>query len=158
QHLLKLMEREEADDVRKLLMFPVESAGGIMTTEYVSVRPDLTADQVLATLREAAKEIETISEVYVTDGDGRLKGMFSLKELVLARPETPVTDFMESRVASVNLTDSQDDVAQIIAKYNLSAVPVVDDERRLHGIVTADDALDKIIPTAWKKRLPRMYR
>ncbi len=158
QHLLKLMEREEADDVRKLLTFPVESAGGIMTTEYVSVRPDLTADQVLAALREAANEVETISEVYVTDGDGRLKGMFSLKELVLARPETPVTDFMESRVASVNLTDSQDDVAQIIAKYNLSAVPVVDDERRLHGIVTADDALDKIIPTAWKKRLPRMYR
>ena len=84
--------------------------------------------------------------------------MFSRRDLVLARPDAPVTAFMQSRVASVGLLDSQDDAAHLIAKYNLSAVPVVDEERRLHGIVTADDALDKIIPTAWKKRLPRMYR
>jgi magnesium transporter len=65
---------------------------------------------------------------------------------------------MHRRVVSVKLEDSQDEVAQAVAKYNLLAIPVVDDEGRLHGIVTADDALDKIIPTAWKKRLPRMYR
>jgi Mg/Co/Ni transporter MgtE len=65
---------------------------------------------------------------------------------------------MHGRVASVRLKSSQDEVAQVVSKYNLSAVPVVDDARRLHGIVTADDALDKIIPTTWKKRLPRMYR
>jgi Mg/Co/Ni transporter MgtE len=64
---------------------------------------------------------------------------------------------MRKRIVSVNLRDSQDEVAQQVAKYNLFAVPVVDDEGRLHGIVTADDALDKIIPTAWKKRLPRLY-
>jgi magnesium transporter len=129
-----------------------------MTTEYISVGSNLTAAQVLARLRETANEAETISYVYVTDGEGHLKGVFSLKDVVLARPDTPVIEFMQSRMASVNLTDSQDEVAHLIAKYNLSAVPVVDDERRLHGIVTADDALDKIIPTAWKKRLPRMYR
>ncbi len=76
----------------------------------------------------------------------------------MAKPETPVTEFMHTRVVTVDLLDSQDDIAQAISKYNLVALPVVDDERRLHGIVTADDALDKIIPTAWKKRLPRMYR
>jgi len=76
---------------------------------------------------------------------------------VLAQPQMPVTKFMQRRVISVGLFDSQDKVAQIVAKYNLLAVPVVDDEGRLHGIVTVDDALDKIIPTKWKKRLPRLY-
>jgi Mg/Co/Ni transporter MgtE len=65
---------------------------------------------------------------------------------------------MEPRIVTVNLLDSQEDCAQLIAKYNLLAVPVVDDENHIYGIVTADDALDKIIPTAWKKRLPRFYR
>jgi Mg/Co/Ni transporter MgtE len=65
---------------------------------------------------------------------------------------------MHHRVVTVNVLDSQEEVAQAIAKYNLLAIPVVDEQGRLHGIVTADDALDKIIPTAWKKRLPRMYR
>ena len=158
QELLKLMERDEAEDVRKLLTYPVESAGGIMTTEYIAVGPHLTAEQVIAMLRATANEAETISYVYVTDGEGHLDGVFSLRDLVLARPDAPVTAFMQSRVVSVGLLDSQDDAAHLIAKYNLSAVPVVDEERRLHGIATADDALDKIIPTAWKKRLPRMYR
>jgi len=109
-------------------------------------------------LRETAHEAETIFYVYVTDDAGRLIGVFSLSDLVLAEPQTPVSEFMHRRVQSVNLRASQDEVAQVVAKYNILAVPVVDDEGRLHGIVTADDALDKIIPTAWKKRLPRMYR
>jgi magnesium transporter len=83
--------------------------------------------------------------------------VFSLRELVLAKPATPIAQFMHRRVISVRLQDSQEEVAQAVSKYNLVAVPVVDDQNRLHGIVTADDALDKIIPTAWKKRLPRLY-
>ncbi len=158
QELLKLMEAEEARDVRKLLAYPVDTAGGLMTTEFVAVRPHLTAEQAIAALRQTAQEAETIFYVYVTDDAGRLIGVFSLSDLVLARPETPVTEFMHRRVHKVNLRASQDEVAQVVAKYNILAVPVVDDEGRLHGIVTADDALDKIIPTAWKKRLPRMYR
>jgi CBS domain-containing protein len=158
QELLELMEDEEAEDVRKLLTYPEDTAGGIMTTEFIAIRPDLTAEQAIAVLRETAEEAEPIFYVYVTDGEGHLIGVFSLSHLVLTRPQTPVTQFMERRVTSVGLLDSQDKVAQVVAKYNLLAVPVVDDERRLHGIVTADDALDKIIPTAWKKRLPRLYR
>jgi magnesium transporter len=76
---------------------------------------------------------------------------------VLARPETPVTTFMQPRVVSVKLNDSQSMVAQVVAKYNLLAVPVVDSHGQLQGIVTAEDALDKIIPTSWKKRIPRLY-
>ena len=157
QELLNLMERDEAEDVRKLLTFPVDSAGGIMTTEFVAVSPDLTAEQALTFLRETAREAENIFYVYVADKQDHLLGVFSLKDLVLAKPHTLVTEFMHLRVVSVDLKDSQDDVAQAISKYNLVAMPVVDDKRRIHGIVTADDALDKIIPTAWKKRLPRLY-
>lgn len=157
QELLKLMEHAEAEDVRKLLTYPEDTAGGIMNTEFIAIRPDLTAEQTIAVLRETAHEAETIFYVYVTDSEDHLLGVFSLSDLVLARPETPVTEFMHKRVVSVKPDTSQDEVAQVVAKYNLLAVPVVDDQRRLHGIVTADDALDKIIPTAWKKRLPRLY-
>jgi CBS domain-containing protein len=157
QELLKLMEHEEAEDVKKLLAYPDNSAGGVMTTEFWTVSPDLTAAEALEVLRKTAREAENIFYVYVTDKDGHLLGVFSLKDLVLAKPDTVVTEFMHARVVTVNLLDSQDDVAQAISKYNLVALPVVDEERRIHGIVTADDALDKIIPTAWKKRLPRMY-
>jgi len=158
EELLNLMETEEAADVRKLLAYPEESAGGIMTTEYIALRPELTADQAMQVLRETADEAETIFYVYVTDADNRLVGIFSLKDLVLAKPGTALSEFMHRRLITVNLHDSQDEVAQAIAKYNLLAIPVVDDEGRLQGIVTADDALDKIIPTAWKKRMPRIYR
>jgi magnesium transporter len=157
QELLNLMEDEEAAEVRRLLMYPDDTAGGIMNTEFVAVPPNFTAEQTICTLRETASEAETIFYVYVTDNDSRLLGVFSLRELVLAQPETPVSELMERRVVTVRLADRQDDVAQIVAKYNLLAVPVVDDRGCIHGIVTADDALDKIIPTAWKKRLPRLY-
>ncbi len=157
QEILNLMEAEEAKDVRKLLTFPVDSAGGIMNTEYLAIHPTLTADEVIRFLREEAGEIGTLVYVYVTDAKNHLIGVLSLQDLVLAQPQAQVSEFMHERAVSVNLTDSQDKVAQVVAKYNLFAVPVVDDEGCLQGIVTADDALDKIIPTAWKKRLPRLY-
>ncbi len=155
--LLNLMQKDEAADVRKLLTYPENSAGGIMNTEFIAIRPQLTAEQVINVLREHSDQAETVFYVYVTDEQNHLLGTFSLRDLVLARPQTPVSEFMNQRVASVNLLDSQDEVAQAVSKYNLVALPVVDDQRVIHGIVTADDALDKLIPTAWKKRLPRLY-
>ncbi len=157
EDLLGLMEQKDAAEVRKLLTYPEDCAGGIMTTEFASIPPRLTAEQAIQMLRESADEAETIFYVYVTDEASHLLGVFSLSDLVLAQPNTPVTDFMHKRAIRVNLLDDQDKVAQMIAKYNLLAIPVVDDNNCLHGIVTADDALDKIIPTAWKKRLPRLY-
>jgi len=157
QELLKLMEDDEAKDVRKLLAYPEDTAGGIMNTEFVSARLDWSAAQTLEYLRQTANEAETIYYLYVTDEAGHLLGVFSLRDLVLTAPDERVSDFMSDRVISVNLLDSQEDCAQVVSKYNLLAVPVVDEENVMHGIVTADDALDKMIPTAWKKRLPRMY-
>ena len=158
QDLLELMEDDEAEDVRKLLTYPEDTAGGIMNTEYFIVPPDINAEQVMERLREAEPDAETIYYIYVADREEHLLGVFSLRQLVLAQPITLVTDFMETRVVTVDLMDSQEDCAQVVSKYNLLAVPVVDDQNRLHGIVTANDALDKIIPTAWKKRLPRFYQ
>ena len=129
-----------------------------MNTEYFVVPSYFQASQVLDKLRETAPEAETIYYLYVADQDDHLLGVFSLRQLVLAQPDALVIDFMEKRVVTVDVMDSQDDCAQVISKYNLLAVPVVDEQKRIHGIVTADDALDKIIPTAWKKRLPRFYQ
>jgi len=158
EDLLALMEKDDADDVRKLLAYPEESAGGIMTTEYASIPPDLTAAEAIQVLRGMADEVETMFYVYVVDQEQHLIGTFSLNNLIFAAPGQKVSDFMTDRIISVNLTDNQETVAQIVSKYDLLAIPVVDDQNHLHGIVTADDALDKIIPTAWKKRLPRFYR
>jgi magnesium transporter len=157
RRLVSLMEKEEADDVRHLLTFPEASAGGIMTTDYAVVPPDVTAEQAIKLLRETAVDIEPIVYVYVTDTESHLVGVFSLTDLIFAEPAALVSEFMHDRVKTVNTLDEQDEVAQVITKYDLLAVPVVDDQNVIHGIVTADDALDKIIPTAWKKRLPRYY-
>jgi len=144
--------------VRKLLTYPEDTAGGIMNTEFFVVPVYFIASEVMEKLRAAAPEAETIYYLYVVDQDEHLVGVFSLRQLVLAQPEACVMDFMEKRVVTVDLMDSQEECAQVVSKYNLLAVPVVDDQKHIHGIVTADDALDKIIPTAWKKRLPRFYQ
>jgi magnesium transporter len=149
RELLRMMGKEDSADVRKLLSYPEDTAGGLMTTEFITVSPARTAASALKAIRSTAHEAETIYYVYVTDRAGKLAGVTSLKDLVLADPRTKVSEFMQSRVMSMHVGDSQETVAQAVSKYNLLAVPVVDDEGRLQGIVTADDALDKIIPTAW---------
>jgi magnesium transporter len=158
EDLLDLMDREEAADVRKLLAYPEDSAGGLMNTEYLAVGPALTAAEAMDILRREGSKIQNLFYIYVTDESGRLLGVFSLRDLVMADPDTAVTEFMHTRVFTVRPGDSQDDAARAVSKYNLQAVPVVDEEKRLQGIITADDALDKIIPTAWKKRVPRLHR
>ena len=157
EDLLDLMEQEQAEDVRKLLTYAEDSAGGIMTTDFVTVQPSLSAAAVIQQLRERAAEIDIIYHIYVVDENEHLVGIFSLHDLVLSPPAKTVSEFMDEHIVSCKLTDHQDEVAQLISKYNLLAVPVVDDQERMVGIVTADDALDKVIPTAWKKRLPRLY-
>lgn len=155
--LLELMEDEEAEDVRKLLDYHEESAGGLMTTDMVTIPPELTAERAISAIRRQAKEVDPIFYVYVVEKGDRLVGVLTLRDLILARPKDMVRDFMHTRVVTVNPHDKQDDIGQVIAKYDLLAVPVVDEDQTLLGIVTSDDALDKVIPTAWKKRLPRFY-
>ena len=158
-NLLGLMEAEEAFDVARLLEYPPDTAGGIMTTEFATVPVGLSAGQALEYLRqsEQAREDEALYYVHVVDEQGRLISVVSLRDLVLADPRLPVATIAEREPISVGPLTPQVEVARLIAKYNLLSLPVVDEEGVLLGIVTVDDAIDAVIPTAWKKRLPRIF-
>ena len=159
RELLGLMEGPEAREVRELLGYPEDSAGGIMTTDYLAVPQRMTAQETIDELRANRAPAEMAYYVYVLeDREGeRLTGVVSLRELILADPARPLTEVMRHNPITVTVRDDQNDVARLIAKYNLLAVPVVDDEHRLQGVVTVDDAIDILLPTAWKKRLPRVF-
>jgi CBS domain-containing protein/sporulation protein YlmC with PRC-barrel domain len=155
--LLSLMEPEEASDVKELLKYPDDSAGGLMTTEYVTVPAGITAQQAIDYLRKVGKEAETIYYCYVVQEGNKLVGVLSLRDLIVAPPEQRVDDIMVRDVIAAPPSASQQDTAQLISRYNLLAIPVVDDQRRLLGIVTVDDAIDAVLPTRWKKRLPKVF-
>ncbi len=156
EELLDLMEPEESEDLRKLLEYPENTAGGVMTTEFAAVEEGLTAQQVLDSLREMAKNVETIYYVYVLSKSGDLVGVVSIREILLSDPDMKVSDFMQPDVIEVDVLEDQHEVAQKIAKYNLIALPVVEKDK-MRGIITVDDAIDIVLPTAWKKRVPRMF-
>lgn len=157
--ILRLMETEDSEEVQHLLAYPEDSAGGIMTTEFATVPEEMTVREALDYLRhsEEAQEDEALYYVYVTTPDRKLKGALSLRDLVLAPPEARLTDLVEPQIIAVNPLTPQQEVAHLVAKYDLLAVPVVDERNVLLGIVTVDDAIDAILPTAWKKRLPRFF-
>ena len=142
--LLPLVAQVERDDIRKLLSYPEHSAGSIMTTEYATLREDMTVKDALAQLRLQAPDRETIYYIYVIDDARRLHGFVSLRKLILARPEALVSDLMESDLIAVNVNEDQEIVASKIARYDFIALPVVDDQGRLVGIITHDDVLDVV--------------
>ena len=152
--LLEQMEPEEAEAVNKLLAYDEDTAGGLMTTEFVAIHDGLTCDQTIAKLRELAPKAETIYYVYVTDEEDRLVGVLSLRDLVIAPPQTPVTHILVRNVIHVYVEDHADEVAQVIGRYNLLAVPVVDADERLLGIITVDDTLERLLPPERRRRLP----
>lgn len=155
--LLNLMEPEEAEELRQLMRYDPESAGGLMTLDFVSIPQDLTAAAALQALREQAREIDTLYYVYAVDAEGHLQGVFSLRDLILAQSTQTIEEIMERDVVRVRVDTDQRDIAHTVAHYDLLAVPVVDEEDRLLGMVTVDDAIDAVIPTAWKKRIPRVF-
>ncbi len=155
--LLASMRRKEARDVKQLLQYEEDTAGGIMTTEYVAFPPGLTAGEAIDMLRRLEPEAETIYYLYVVDDDGHLVGALSLRDLILAWRDNKVSDFMETHLISVRDDASLDEVAQVVAKYNLLAVPVIDEDNVMKGIITVDDAIDITLPLTWKKRLPKIF-
>jgi magnesium transporter len=155
--ILGLMEKEEADEVQELMTYDEETAGGIMTTEFVAVPATLTAAQTIDRLRELEPTAETIYYVYVIDAEGRLVGVLSLRDLIVAKPNTPISTFMYGEPVAVHTDASQNEVTGVVARYNLLAVPVVDSEGHLEGIVTVDDAIDTLLPQPSKRRLPRLF-
>ena len=128
--------------INELLKYPEDSAGGVMTTELMALRPDMTVAQAMDVIRENGFDKETINNCYVADSSRRLVGVVSLRALVLAKnTEEPIEDLMDSNVVSVSTTTDQEDVSKLFEKYGFLAIPVVDAENRLVGIVTIDDAI-----------------
>jgi Mg2+ transporter MgtE len=155
--VLDRMEQDEAEDVRELLAYPEESAGGHMTTDYLALAPDLPVGAALANIRAATLELDNIYYVYVIDAEEHLLGVLTLRQLITADPNALLGTVMETPVISIEADASEDEVAAVLNKYHLLAVPVVDAENRLQGIVTVDDVLDTVLPEAVKRRLPRKY-
>jgi CBS domain-containing protein/sporulation protein YlmC with PRC-barrel domain len=155
--LLELMEPEEASDVKELMKYPDDTAGGLMTPEFVAVPSGMTAQEAIGYLRKAGEEAETIYYCYVVDSNTRLVGVFELRDLIVAPPTRAIDEIMVKEVIAVSPDTSHEETAGLMARYNLLALPVVDPEQRLLGIVTVDDAIEAVLPTRLKKQLPRVF-
>ncbi|RLE14109.1 magnesium transporter [Candidatus Aerophobetes bacterium] len=141
---LSIMAKEEAQDVEELMRYPSTSAGGRMTTEFASIREDMTVEQAFQILRKIAKDLEMVYYIYVLDREDKLVGVLSLKELILANPEEKVSKLMHKNPIALPVNMDQEEVAKEIANYDLLALPVVDEAGKMKGIITVDDVIDVI--------------
>ncbi len=148
ESLIPMLTKAERQDVRTLLSYPEGSVGAVMTTEFASVPADITVSGAIAMLRQQAPSRETIYYVYVLDDAHHLMGFVSLRDLILAEPSATIADIMQRDVIAVRANQDQEEVARELAKYDFLALPVVDDQHHLIGIVTHDDVLDVMIEEA----------
>lgn len=139
---LTLMDQDAAEEIKALLHYEEFTAGSIMTTEYVVIPQDSTVRSAMTILRNAAPNAETIYYVFVVDDDERLTGVVSLRDLIIAHEDTFIHSIMNDRVVSVLVSEDQEDVARMIKDYNFLAVPVVDFQQHILGIITVDDIID----------------
>ena len=143
KRILKQADPEMRKSINQILRYPENSAGSIMTTEYVSLRPNMTVEEAILRIRRQGVDKETIYTCYVTGKDRRLLGLITVKDLLLAEDdETPLEQIMLTNIISVTTQTDQEEVARMFSKYNFLALPVVDGENRMVGIVTFDDAMD----------------
>ena len=143
KRILKNVDPEMRSSINQILRYPENSAGSIMTTEYVSLRPHMTVEEAILRIRRQGVDKETIYTCYVTDKDRTLIGLVTVKDLLLAEDdEMPISEMMLTNLISVTTRTDQEEVAHMFSKYNFLALPVVDGENRMVGIVTFDDAMD----------------
>ena len=148
KRILLQADSETRKEINEILKYPKDSAGSIMTTECISLRTHMTVRDCFDKIRKQAIDKETIYTCYVTDDQKTLLGIVTVKDLLLHNYEDKVDSFMETNLISVNTLDDKEEVANTLSKYDLLAVPVVDQENKLVGIVTVDDALDVITEEA----------
>lgn len=142
--ILRLSSDETRDMINKLLGFPKDSAGTIMTPEYISLRAKMTCEEAMKKIRKQALDKETIYTLYVTDDQKKLLGTVSARDLILHDPKDKIGDFMEENIITAHTHTDKEEVSKLLAKYDLLAIPIVDSENRINGIVTVDDAVDVI--------------
>ncbi len=144
KRILRNVDASTRTSINRLLNYPDDSAGSIMTIEYVDLKRTMSVEQAFKRIRETGVDKETIYTCYVTDGNRKLIGLVSVKDLLLSKYEEQVGDIMEENVISVTTSEDREVVAQMFGKYDFLALPVVDSENRLVGIITVDDAIDVI--------------
>jgi magnesium transporter len=142
--IIKRMKKESSEEVEGLLHYDDDTAGGIMVPDFIALRENTTAREAIESLQKEHLDVEMPFYLYVVDENGKLVGVSSLRQLVMVPPETPIKDFMTTDVFSVQTSMDQEEVAKIVARYDILAVPVVDDTNQLVGIVTVDDVIDII--------------
>jgi CBS domain-containing protein len=159
QELFNLMEDEEKAEVAELMPFDKDTAGGLMTTEFVTFPKHFTVAQAIAGLREMAETPNMIYYLYIVEEENswRLSGVISLRGLILADPTKQLSDVMREQFQFAHPNDSAEEVSQTIAEYNLLALPIIDDLGEIAGIVTVDDAMEIILPKNIGRRLPRLF-
>ncbi len=146
--VLPLIAKADREDIRKLMSYPDNTAGSVMTTDYAWLPQDVSVDEAISLLRKQAPSAETIYYSYVVDEERHLVGFVSLRDLIVARPATRLRDMMHTEVVAVLVTQDQEEVAQELAKYDFLAIPVTDDHKCLLGIITHDDVLDVMMDEA----------
>ncbi len=154
QELLQLMEREEAQDIHELLHHEDDTAGGLMTNEYLAWTPEVSVGEALERFKTEAREIEHVYYMYVLE-DEKLVGVVALRELLVEEPGKKLSEVMHTKLKTARPEAGQETVAELISKYNLLALPVVDDEDRLLGVVTVDDVVDLLLPPASRRKRRR---
>lgn len=152
KELLDLMDAEEAEEIQELMEHEDDTAGGLMNNSFLTIPPDITTGKAFELLKSTAEEVEMIYYGYVLDDAERLLGVVSLRELLISPPETPVAEIMVENVKSVMVDAEPEDVLEIIAKYNLVSVPVLDENETMLGIITIDDIIELFIPYALKRK------
>jgi len=152
QELLKLMEPEEAEEIQELMEHEDDTAGGLMNNSFITISGAMTAGEAFEEVRRNAPEIEMIYYAYVLDDEERLVGVVSLRDLLVSPPETPLGEILTENVKTVPVGAKPEDVLELIAKYNLIAVPVLDDEEKMAGIIMVDDILEPFLPEELKRK------
>jgi magnesium transporter len=144
--ILKEMEKDVAQDVKELLAHPEEKAGGLMTTSFLSFAPERTAGEAMETIRREAEDMDLIYYLYVVDSEDHILGVLSLRELIVASSGQPLSKLMDTRVVAVNIEEHKDRIADDFAKYGILAMPVVDEDNRMKGVILFKNLLEVVLP------------
>ncbi len=152
QELLNLMEPEEAEEIQELMEHEDDTAGGLMNNSFITISAATTAGEAFQEVRRSAPEVEMIYYAYVLDEDERLVGVVSLRDLLISSPETPIAEILTENVKSVPVGAEPEAVLELIAKYNLIAVPVLDPDEKMAGIIMVDDILEPFLPEELKRK------
>ncbi|MBU0980132.1 MAG: CBS domain-containing protein [Nanoarchaeota archaeon] len=153
KHLLRLMKKSRAAFVKEIMAYPEDSAGSFMQTDYIALPEKYTVTKTINLLRKVAPPPNKVYNLYVVDKARHLVGILSLRLLLISKPKTLVKDIMRKNAINVKVETSRDDVARLLIKYDLVIVPVVDDQQRLKGVVTAYEVLTEVSPKSWKLKI-----